>query len=919
MKLMKILPLFIVTASVASSHAQNEFKATASGDPSRYNIVWETPSKDAFGSVPLGNGDIGINAWVQQDDDLQFYIGKTDAWGDNSRLLKVGKVRVKLSPNPFEKGNPYKQNLNLKNGELLVDAKFSDGTPVAMKLWVDANHPVIHVSIDSGKDVQAIASIELWRTAQETLPTEVGDPLGTTDIPMIVEPDTLLKSLENRIGWYHHNKKSIGPEMTMKKQGLTDFKYTDSILHRTFGTVITAENGARESVTHLVSKASKLHRFSCYVLTTHPSTPEQWLESMNQLISKTNTRPWDQRYEEHKTWWRNFWKRSWIHLEENSDSADGGSILKENPLPLLLGRDQKGQNAFVGSIGRASIMGRSLSAKDIKKLAEGKRDKLTRNKVQSWVDVAPGFSIPAPALQGELTLEAWINPSAEGSARIFDKVTPGDDDGFLVDIQGTSLRFINGDSTLLSKDVLKAGQWQHIAVTVSRNSTSIFVNGEKMQGVQDTPSDQAFQTARGYNLQRYIIAIGGRGPYPIKFNGSIFTVPYPGKPGDADYRRWGTGYWWQNTRLSYIGTCASGDTEMMLPLFDMYTGEFLELCKHRTRKYLGHGGAYYPECVYPWGAVFTQTYGAEPFETRTDKLQTSGWHKWEWICGQELAFMMLDYYEHTGDEAFLNETILPMAREIIGFFDEHYDTDAKGELVMHPSMACETWWDCTNPMPELAGLHSLTQRLLALPDGLLSKKDCAFYASLQKKLAPLPTRKVAEGLALAPATRFAAKRNVENPELYAVFPYRLCSFEKDNAEQGKLALKHRWDRGAFGWRQDDLFMAYLGLADEAWSFLSQRAANYDKQHRFPAFWGPNYDWTPDQDHGGVLVRGVQAMIMQTEGKKIFLNPALPKHLNADFKLHAPYQTTVQGRIVDGKVIDLVVTPAGREKDIVIPR
>jgi len=26
--------------------------------------------------------------------DLCFYIGRTDAWGDNGRLLKIGKVRV---------------------------------------------------------------------------------------------------------------------------------------------------------------------------------------------------------------------------------------------------------------------------------------------------------------------------------------------------------------------------------------------------------------------------------------------------------------------------------------------------------------------------------------------------------------------------------------------------------------------------------------------------------------------------------------------------------------------------------------------------------------------------------------------------------------------------------------------------------
>jgi hypothetical protein len=30
-----------------------------------YNFVWDSPSKDCAGSMPLGNGDIGVNAWVE--------------------------------------------------------------------------------------------------------------------------------------------------------------------------------------------------------------------------------------------------------------------------------------------------------------------------------------------------------------------------------------------------------------------------------------------------------------------------------------------------------------------------------------------------------------------------------------------------------------------------------------------------------------------------------------------------------------------------------------------------------------------------------------------------------------------------------------------------------------------------------------
>ena len=68
------------------------FTANA-GDIAQYNVVWDSPSKDPSGTMPLGNGDIGLNAWVEPTGDLNFFISKTDAWDDNSRLCKVGKVR----------------------------------------------------------------------------------------------------------------------------------------------------------------------------------------------------------------------------------------------------------------------------------------------------------------------------------------------------------------------------------------------------------------------------------------------------------------------------------------------------------------------------------------------------------------------------------------------------------------------------------------------------------------------------------------------------------------------------------------------------------------------------------------------------------------------------------------------------------
>ncbi len=81
--------------------------------------------------MPLGNGDIALNAWMTADGDLHFYIGKTDAWDDNARLVKVGKVRVHFEPNPILPGAAFRQELNLREGglEITIGAPSTGGIP----------------------------------------------------------------------------------------------------------------------------------------------------------------------------------------------------------------------------------------------------------------------------------------------------------------------------------------------------------------------------------------------------------------------------------------------------------------------------------------------------------------------------------------------------------------------------------------------------------------------------------------------------------------------------------------------------------------------------------------------------------------------------------------------------------------------
>ena len=851
-------------------------------DPvSQYNVIWDSPSKDCHGSMPLGNGDISLNAWVEQSGELQFYIGKTDSWEDNARLAKVGKIRVSLDPKPVIA--PFRQELSLADGTMKVS--YGDGTELS--LWVDANHPVIHVEVTGKRKTTATATIELWRTRQETLPSvECSDVMNQAPAqeykPTVVEPDTILAGLQDRIGWHHRNIKSVGPEQHSRIQGMQDYKRADPLLHRTFGALVTAANPKRIDDTHLQSAEGTEHRFDIHVLTKHPSSAEEWLKAISALADSTGRESFPSRKNEHGAWWREFWNRSWI----NATSPVPPAPAPLNSLPLRVGVDQHGGNKLAGE---------------------------TRNPV-----------LPAD-VAGPFTMEVEVNPAAGATGRIFDKTTPGGSDGFLVDLlPGNTLRLIVGPAAYSVKDAIAAGEWSKVRVDAAVTGWRVSVNGKEViktearGGSQDDAEDDAAYLSQMFALQRFITACAGRGAYPIKFNGSIFTVPAAGRHGNADYRQWGPGYWWQNTRLPYISMCANGDFEMMEPLWRMYVDQNLPLNKYRTKKYFGHDeAAYYVECIQFWGDVFLETYGWTPVEQREDKLQASGWHKWEWVAGPELVWMMLEAYDYTGDKALLQKRIMPAASAVMRFFENYYKTNTAGQLVMHPSQALETWWDCTDPMPEVAGLRAITERLLALPDSVTPKESREYWTSILAKLPPLPVRDTPSGRALAPAGKFDKKNNFENPELYAVFPFRLCSFEKENRVLGVNAMKHRWDSGNSGWWQDDIFAAYLGLADEARRGLVERARNSDKGSRFPAFWGPNFDWVPDQDHGGVMMKTFQSMLLQTEGDKIFLLPAWPRNWDVSFKLHAPKTTVIEGRVRNGKLVDMKVTPASRRKNVVV--
>jgi alpha-L-fucosidase 2 len=705
-----------ITASLAvcprTAQTQTS-KADFAKQLSSYDVVWNEPGKGAADSMPLGNGEIGLNVWTEPNGDLLFYIGKTDAWSEHPRadtgLMKVGLVRVSLSPNPHVEGKPLVQALRLHDAEIEV----TEGK-TSLRVWVDANHPVIHVEMNSNQPLKMKAELTPWYTEADKIA-----------LP------TVLQGQKSQVAWFHHNGAGSDQE----------------VLNWTVGAVMKGDGLVNTNAMTLESAdANASQVLSIYPFSASEPAPNDWLPRAEKAAAETDEVTLKKAFDAHVAWWDQFWRRSWIFLS-------GGA--------------------------------------------------------------------------------------------------------------------------------------------------------------------EATEVTRGYILQRFVTACAGRGNYPIKFNGSLFVVENPAEstnpsknpphPVSANYRAWGGQYWFQNTRAMYWPRMMAGDFDVMQPLFRMYAQEIKQNAPSVT-KFYGHSGSYIAETAAFYATV--QNLKLKPNGKFTDYYFTPV---------LELSMMMLDYYDYTGDKAFARETLVPVAAEGLTFFDQHFPHDAQGKLVLDPDNAIEMYWMAHNPAPDIAGLHAILPRLLALPDGMVDEATRNDWKKLLGELPELPQGTVKGEKVLLPyeGEQTMKNGNSENPELYAIYPFRLYGLGRPDLELALSTWKVRKIKTTGCWVQDPIQAAMLGLTDEAQKDVTFDLTRKDPRLKFPAFWDRGHDYMPDEDNGGNGENGLQEMLMQVNGREIILLPAWPKNWNAEFKLHAPYETTVEGRVVKGKLVDLKVTPESRKADIMV--
>jgi len=437
-----------------------------------------------------------------------------------------------------------------------------------------------------------------------------------------------------------------------------------------------------------------------------------------------------------------------------------------------------------------------------------------------------------------------------------------------------------------------------------------------------------WQAGRNYQLFRYMLGCNAFGQYPTKFNGGLFT--YDPSLTDStlkftpDHRNWGGGTMTaQNQRLVYFPLLKSGDVEMMKPQFDFYM-RILRNASLRSATYWGHSGACFTEQVENFGLPNCTEYGWDRPADFDKGLEYNAWLEYEWDTVLEFCLMMLETERYTGKD--ISEYI-PFIESCLTFFDEHYQylakqrgrkaLDENGHLVLYPGSACETYKMAYNATSTIAALQTVVKRLLELPPSYRTEEKQKQWTALLTRIPPINFREFSGHKTIAPAKHWERINNTETPQLYPVFPWGIYGIGKPDLDIAINTYKYDSDalkfRSHTGWKQDNIFAARLGLTDEAADLTVKKLQ--DSPRRFPAFWGPGFDWTPDHNWGGSGMIGLQEMLLQTDGKKIFLFPAWPPAWDVHFKLHAPYNTIIDCKLIDGKIVSLKVFPAERMKDI----
>jgi hypothetical protein len=291
--------------------------ASVASDLQACNVVWNSPSKDSFESMPLpGVHGAGANVWVSEGS-LWIYLAHNGAYDESGALLKLGALRLTPAGVDWNEPPAFKQATDLATGTITVDSTAKDGTQLKLRLrflgeslLIDAaaSHPLVWD-----------AAFATWRDAR-------GKGRYTGGIADIVTP------AGDALHFVHKDGDSRTEANLASSQHIAPEAMLNLLPNRSFGGALVARGGLSFVAPAVVdwqtwngkawsgqTVSAKEQTFCVTLGVGKNADPAQWETTARSLLTPA-ARQNAEAAEDNR--WTEFWNRSYIFVAPRGDAKD---------------------------------------------------------------------------------------------------------------------------------------------------------------------------------------------------------------------------------------------------------------------------------------------------------------------------------------------------------------------------------------------------------------------------------------------------------------------------------------------------------------------------------------------------------------------------------------------------------------------